>query len=131
MASFDKVSERTARLIAGPWFFAAVVLAIAAWLPTVALWDTGASDLLVDALTNPMSLLLLVLLQNSHYRSGLAQDDRQDEIERSLAMVLRHLADSEGDEGRRRELVEGARRLVRNAERSRSISSADVADGHS
>lgn len=128
MASFDQLSERTARHVARPWFFAIVAIAIAAWIPTVVLWESGTSDLLVDALTNPLSLLLLVLLQNSQYRSAQAQDDRQDEIERSLALVVRHFADTEQDESRRRELVDGARRLVHNAERSTSIASADVAD---
>ena len=93
-------------------------------------WDTGHSDLLVDALTNPLSLLLLLLLlQNSQYRSDVALGDRQDAMEQGLALVLRHLAEAEGDESRRRELREGAQRLIDNAERSTSIASAGV-DGH-
>ncbi len=124
--SFNQLSERTARLVSRPWFFAVVLLAIVAWLPTLVLWDTGPSDLLVDALTNPLSLLLLVLLQNSQYRSDQAKDDRQDELERGLALVLDHLAEQEGDEARRRELRTRARHLEENAERSTSIASAGL-----
>jgi low affinity Fe/Cu permease len=124
MMSFDQLAERSARQVGAPWFFALVVLAIVAWLPTVVLWDTGSSDLLVDALTNPLSLLLLLLLQNSQYRSDVAKDDRQDALEQGLALALRQLAEAEDDEGRRQELHEGAQRLIDNAERSSSIASA-------
>lgn len=129
MISFDQLAERSARQAGRPWFFAVVVLAIAAWLPTLALWDSGSSDLFVDALTNPLSLLLLLLLQNSQYRSDVAMDDRLDALEQALALALGHLAEGEGDERRRQELRKGAQRLIDNAGRSTSLASAEVDDG--
>lgn len=123
---FDRISEHISRQVAQPWFFLLVAVALLAWIPTVFLWDTGTSDLLVDALTNPLSLLLLVLLQNSQYRSGRAKDDRQDELEKALALLLRQVASGEADEARRDRLHEQAARLVHNAEVTGRLVSGDI-----
>jgi low affinity Fe/Cu permease len=113
--TFDRFSEMVTRAVTRPWFFAITVIAIAAWLPTMVMWDTGPSDLLVDALTNPLSLVLLILLHNSQYRSEQAKDDREDHLERSLALVLRHLA-ARDDAEQRRKLERAPDELVENAE---------------
>lgn len=127
--SFDQFAEQASRHVGKAWFFGLVVAAIVAWLPTLVLWDTGPSDLLVDSLTNPLSLLLLVLLQNSQNRTDDAKDARQDEIEHGLAAVLDHLAERVDDDDAAARLTEQARKLVRNAQRSESMSTAGLDDG--
>lgn len=125
---FDRFAERITRQVVRSWFFALVAVAVLAWLPTLFLWDSGASDLLVDALANPTSLLLLLLLQNSQHRSERAQDRRQDAIEHALALLLDEVAEHEDEGARRRELTRAAGRLRRQAEESSREASAALDD---
>lgn len=123
---FDRLAEQVTRHVVRPWFFAVTVGLILVWLPSLILWEAGPSDLLVDGLTNPLSLLLLVLLQNSQFRSERAKDERQDQLERSVALVLRQLARGEADEDGRAELLGAAERLEENARATRALASADL-----
>ena len=126
--TFDQVAERVTRQVVRPWFFLVVSVGIAAWLPTLIRWDTGSSDLLIDSLTNPLSLLLLILLQNSQVRSDRANDERQDHLERSVALVLRQLAQHQDDKDGRAELLAAAENLEENSRATRALASADLDD---
>lgn len=88
--------------------------------------DTGSSHLLIDALTKPASLVLLILLQNSQNRGDRGKDARQDEMEHALAGLLRHLADSGAEAETRQQLLARADRLVSNAAATKTMSSADM-----
>jgi len=123
---FDQLAERVNRSVARPWFFWLVVAAIAAWVPTLVLTSTNTSDLLIDAITSPLSLVLLVLLHNSQDRSDEAQDRRQDDLEKALALLLRNVARHDPHEECRHELEREARRLVAAAEEEGRLASADV-----
>jgi len=123
---FDQFSEHVSRHVAHPWFFVVLVLAVAAWLPTLVFWQVDASDLLIDAMSNPVSLLLLVLLHNSQHRGDEALDVRQDQLERSMALVLEHLADRDTDPAQQSQLREAARQLIANAERTTNFAHADL-----
>jgi len=123
---FDRFAPGATRQVGRPWFFIVVAVEIAAWLPTLFLWETGPSDLLVDALTNPASLVLLILLQNSQNRGDSAKDARQDEMEHALAEILDHLAARDEDEAAAQRLRGQTDRLRRNADESATMSSAAV-----
>ncbi|HEX5420935.1 MAG TPA: hypothetical protein VFY39_13125 [Gammaproteobacteria bacterium] len=125
---FDKLAERITRQVVRPWFFWLVVALIIAWVPTLALLNMGISDLLIDALCNPLQLVLLVLLQNTQSRQEKALDSRQDTLEVSLALLLRHAADGVEDEARRKSLLEAADGLVENARSSKQLATADIED---
>lgn len=125
-AQFDRLSQRVTEQVARPWFFLLVLAMLVAWLPTLFFWDAGHADLLVDALTNPLSLVLIVLLQNSQNRGDRAKDVRQDQLERAMAQLLLYQAGKEGDPGTRRRLCEAADALVANAEEATTMSSADT-----
>jgi low affinity Fe/Cu permease len=125
---FDKLAQRITKQVVRPWFFWLMVVLIIAWIPTLALLDTGTSDLLIDALCNPLQLVLLVLLQNTQSRQEKALDSRQDTVEISLALLLRHAAEGVQDEARRRSLLEAADGLVENARSSKQLATADIDD---
>ncbi|MFE6616688.1 hypothetical protein [Amycolatopsis sp. NPDC057786] len=76
---FNRLSNKASSWLAHPLFFGFVVLALVAWVPTLWLMETGASDLVVDSITNPLQLLLLVLLHNNQHRVSKASDDRADQ----------------------------------------------------
>lgn len=122
---FDRFAQRATGHVGRPWFFLIAVVAIVAWLPTLVLWDTGPSDLLVDSLTNPASLLLLILLQNSQNRGDAAKDARQDTLEHALADIIEQFAaQAEGDDQQR--LRSRSEQLRKNAVATETLSSADV-----
>lgn len=123
---FDQLAETVNRSVARPWFFWSVIAAIALWVPTLAFTSANTSDLVIDALTNPLSLVLLVLLHNSQHRAGVAQDHRQDDVERALALLMRHLARHDPHDTCRDELEREACRLVAAAEKEAKLASADV-----
>lgn len=123
---FDRFCEHVSRHVGQPWFFIVVFAAVAAWVPTLVGWDPNGSDLLIDAIANPVSVLLLVLLHNKQHRGGEALDVRQDQMERGLALVLEHLAGREADPAQQERLREAARLLVENAERTSSFAHADL-----
>jgi low affinity Fe/Cu permease len=125
---FDKLSQQITEQVVRPWFFWLIVAALLAWIPTLFLWDDGRTDLLVDAITNPVQLLLLVLLQNTQWRQEKALDWRQDNVEGSLALLLRHVAGDVQDDVRRRSLLEAADRLEDNARRSTRLATATPDD---
>ena len=126
LVHFDRLSQRVTEHVGRPWFFVFVLAMLVAWLPTLFFWDAGRADLLVDALTNPLSLVLIVLLQNSQNRGDRAKDVRQDQLERAMAQLLLYQAGKEGDAGMRRRLCEAADSLLANAEEATTMSSADT-----
>ncbi len=123
---FDRFCEHVSRHVGQAWFFIVIFAAVGAWLPTLVAWDMGASDLLIDAIANPVTLLLLVLLHNKQHRGDEALDVRQDQLERSMALVLEHLADREDEHAKRERLREAARLLVENADQTTSFAHADL-----
>jgi low affinity Fe/Cu permease len=123
---FDRFSEHVSRHVAHPWFFIVMCGAVLVWLPTLVGWDANGSDLLIDAISNPVSLLLLVLLHNKQHRADVALDARQDQLERSMALVLEHLAAREADPSRQGTLRKAAWQLIDNAERTKSLAHADL-----
>ncbi len=69
-----------------------------------------------------------MLLQNSQHRAGQAKDDRQDNLEESLALLLRNAAGHEDEPARREELHGQAQQLVESARRATRLASADLED---
>jgi low affinity Fe/Cu permease len=124
--TFNEMSNKTSSALAHPAFFAIVVLALLAWLPTVVLMDTGVSDLIVDSITNPLQLLLLVLLHNNQYRVSKASDDRGDQTAWALASLLDHAADTSDDEDRSQRLRKEAAELRRDAEKDSDLSAGNT-----
>lgn len=123
---FDQIAERVTRAVGKPWFFWLMIGAIVAWLPTLVLTSTGTSDLVIDAIANPISLVLIVLLQNSQYRSDVAQDKRADDVEKAFAVLFRHLARHDPHAECRDALEREARHLVEKAEAEGRLASAGV-----
>lgn len=126
MQSLDTLSQRATRTVISRAFFVVVLVALVAWIPTLFLADAGVADLVVDALTNPLSLLLLLLLQNSQYRSDQAKDHRQDQLSGALALLLRHAAEREQDAGQRDRLLAEADELEEAAEKEDRLASAGL-----
>lgn len=127
--TFDQLSESANRQVARPWFFVTVLVVLAAWVPSLLLFDANRADLLIDALTNPLSVVLLALLHNSRFRTEEAQDVRQDTVELALAAVIRHLARREDTlSADRDELLRHAELLVESAREATRLSHAETTD---
>lgn len=121
---FDRFSQRATKAVTTPWFFAVTVLALLLWVPTLIGADPNISDLVIDAITNPVSLLLLVLLQNSQSRSDDAADKRLDQLSRGLALLLEDAAAHDRDESHQRALRAQAEELWRAAEKEERVATA-------
>jgi low affinity Fe/Cu permease len=124
--SFDRFAERVTQYVTRPWFFWMVFGAMVAWIPTLFLLDPNLSDLIIDAISNTLSLVLLILLQNSQLRFQKAQDSRQDLAERSLALLLRSVARQEENAQLRNALLISSDALVRNAEKNRLMEEGEA-----
>lgn len=127
--TFDQLSEFANRQVARSWFFVAVLAVIVAWLPALFLLDANGADLMIDGLTNPLSVVLLALLHNSQFRAERAQDDRQDTLEQALAALMRHLARQQ-DAKEPEDLLQHADKLVESARQATRLASADLPDAN-
>jgi|GEM_PF-6815372 len=110
---FNRFAEAVSVQVSRSWFFILTLAAVVAWIPTLWLLDPGTSDLIVDSIANPTSLVLLVLLHNAAFRSERASDARSDQLAEALAEVLHQLSREESDPDRRAYLEGRAERLVR------------------
>ena len=123
--SFNRFAEAVSIHVSRAWFFALALVAVIAWLPTLWLAEPGISDLIVDAITNPISLLLLVLLHNGAFRAERASDARSDHLAEAIADVMQQLARQEPDHERRSYLEHRAARLLRVSEEQHAFQVGD------
>lgn len=89
MSAFDRFADATEKLVSRSWFFAACVITVVLWAPSILLGiplDTW--QLIINTLTTIITFLLLALLTNTQRRFEERQskklDDLKDLIERML-----------------------------------------------
>jgi low affinity Fe/Cu permease len=100
---FDRYAEAVSRFVSQGVFFAAAVVVVLLWFPTLLFIDSiDTWQLVINTLTSVLAFLLIALLQNSERRYDDALHQKIDTIAAGLADVMERL-DREDDPELRRQ----------------------------
>jgi low affinity Fe/Cu permease len=100
---FDRFAEAISRFVSQGWFFAAALIVVLLWLPTILFISSiDTWQLVINTLTSVLAFLLIALLQNSERRYDDALHRKIDTIAAGLADVMDRL-DREDDPELRRQ----------------------------
>lgn len=88
---FDRFAERASRLVSQAPFFAAAVLLVLVWAPTILFLSFDAWQLLINTATTIVTFLLVALLQNSQTRDDQATQHKLNAIADGLADLMEHV----------------------------------------
>jgi low affinity Fe/Cu permease len=104
---FDRFAGRAALLASRAFFFAACVLLVVIWAPTIfVLRDVDTWQLIINTATTIVTFLMVALLQNSQTRSDQAVQHKLNAIADGLADVMAHLSDGDEERDLRRDIEE-------------------------
>lgn len=86
---FDRFARTATTLVSQPWFFAACVLLILVWAPSIlVLPDVDTWQLIINTATTIVTFLLVALLQNTQERSDKAVQHKLNAIADGLANLM-------------------------------------------
>ncbi len=86
---FDRFADMATRMVSRAWFFAACVLMIVVWLPSLALFrDVDTWQLVINTATTCVTFLLVALRQNAHQRGDQATQRKLNAIAAGLLFVF-------------------------------------------
>src|SRR3954453_1860895 len=94
---FDRFAGHAARFASRAPFFAACVLLIVLWAPTIFILKFDTSQLLINTATTIVTFLLVALLQNSQTRNDQATQHKLNAIADGLADLMERFADQTDD----------------------------------
>ena len=103
---FDRFAGHAAKFASRAPFFAACVLLIILWAPTIFLLNFDTSQLLINTATTIVTFLLVALLQNSQTRNDQATQHKLNAIADGLADLMERFADQIDDDSLRDEIGE-------------------------
>jgi low affinity Fe/Cu permease len=104
---FDRFAGRASLIASRAIFFAACVLLVIIWAPSIfLLHDIDTWQLIINTATTIVTFLMVALLQNSQTRSDQAIQHKLNAIADGLADVMAHLADSETEHDLGRDIEE-------------------------
>ena len=92
---FDRFAGHAAKFASRAPFFAACVLLIVLWAPTIFLLNFDTSQLLINTATTIVTFLLVALLQNSQTRNDQATQHKLNAIADGLADLMERFADKD------------------------------------
>ena len=101
---FDRFATATAKFASRAWFFAACLLLVIIWAPTIAFFNIDTWQLIINTATTIVTFLLVALLQNTQTRADEAVQHKLNAIADALADLMRHVGD--GDERLTKDLQE-------------------------
>ena len=90
---FDRFAGRSSAVASRAPFFAACVLLIVVWAPTVAFLSFDTWQLLINTATTIVTFLLVALLQNSQTRNDQATQHKLNAIADGLADLMERFAE--------------------------------------
>src|SRR5947209_546406 len=94
---FDRFAGHAAKFASRAPFFAACVLLIVLWAPTIFILKFDTWQLLINTATTIVTFLLVALLQNSQTRNDQATQHKLNAIAEGLAGLMAHVsADQNG-----------------------------------
>lgn len=95
---FDRFAGWASALVSRAWFFAACVLLVLLWAPSLPLFGTVDTwQLVINTATTIITFLLVALIQNTATRDNLATQHKLNSIADALADLLTAVADDRGD----------------------------------
>ena len=94
---FDRFAGHASVVASRAPFFAACVLLILVWAPTVVFLNFDTWQLLINTATTIVTFLLVALLQNSQTRNDQATQHKLNAIADGLADLMTHVSE-EGDD---------------------------------
>jgi low affinity Fe/Cu permease len=94
---FDRFAGQASIIASRAPFFAACVLLIVVWAPTVVFLKFDTWQLLINTATTIVTFLLVALLQNSQTRNDQATQHKLNAIAKGLADLMTYLSE-EGDD---------------------------------
>lgn len=104
---FDRFAGRASLIASRAVFFAACVLLVIIWAPSIlVLHDIDTWQLIINTATTIVTFLMVALLQNSQTRSDQAVQHKLNAIADALADVMAQLADSDEKHDLRRNIEE-------------------------
>jgi low affinity Fe/Cu permease len=103
---FDRFAGHAARFASRAPFFAACVLLIVLWAPTIFILKFDTSQLLINTATTIVTFLLVALLQNSQTRNDQATQHKLNAIADGLADLMVRVDDIVGENSLQNEVKE-------------------------
>lgn len=103
---FDRFAGHASKIASRAPFFAACVLLILVWAPTLAFLNFDTWQLLINTATTIVTFLLVALLQNSQTRNDQATQHKLNAIADGLADLMERFADRIEDDSLRDEIGE-------------------------
>jgi low affinity Fe/Cu permease len=103
---FDRFAGHASKIASRAPFFAACVLLILVWAPTIAFLKFDTWQLLINTATTIVTFLLVALLQNSQTRNDQATQHKLNAIADGLADLMERFADQTDDNSLRDEIDE-------------------------
>ena len=103
---FDRFAGHASKIASRAPFFAACVLLILVWAPTVTFLKFDTWQLLINTATTIVTFLLVALLQNSQTRNDQATQHKLNAIADALADAMDRFADTTNDDSLRDEIRE-------------------------
>lgn len=97
--SFDRLADRVGMLTSKAWFFAACLLLVILWAPSL-IWvrDIDTWQLMINTPTTCITFLLVALQQNSQSRADSALQHKLNALTEGVADLLDHTDAGEAHE---------------------------------
>jgi hypothetical protein len=95
---FDRFAGSASSFASRAPFFAACVLLIIIWAPSISVFNLDTWQLIINTATTIITFLLVALLQNSQSRSDQAIQHKLNALADGLADLMRHQADRHSDD---------------------------------
>jgi low affinity Fe/Cu permease len=94
LSLFDRFATHAAKFVSRAWFFAACVLLVLLWGPSILLiGDVNTWQLIINTVTTIVTFLLVALLQNTQTRSDAATQDKLNAVAAAMATLMSHTGD--------------------------------------
>jgi low affinity Fe/Cu permease len=94
LSFFDRFATRAAKFVSRAWFFAACLLLVLLWAPSIlVIGNVDTWQLIINTATTIVTFLLVALLQNTQTRSDEAVQDKLNAIAEAMSTLMAQAAD--------------------------------------
>jgi low affinity Fe/Cu permease len=94
LSFFDKFATHAAQFVSRAWFFAACVLLVLIWAPSIlVIQSIDTWQLIINTATTIVTFLLVALLQNTQTRNDQSTQDKLNALAEAVAVLMTHTAD--------------------------------------
>jgi low affinity Fe/Cu permease len=106
LGMFDRFAAAASALVGRAPFFAACVLLVVVWAPSIlVIKDVDLWQLIINTATTIITFLCVALFQNTQHRSDLAVQHKLNAVAEALADLMDHWEDLDRDQEELREAV--------------------------